>query len=428
MHLSEKSEERAFLLQKTARRDLILIGIIVLTTCGIVLRDPDSFFEWLAQRREAQFDEILAAFVVIGIGFAIFAWRRWSDLSRQVAEYQRLQQELSALNREASRLSETDDLLQSCLSEDEANQIAIRHLEAELPQWSGAICVTTAARDLIEVKAQWGNPAIAEPTFSPESCWGLRRGRITILQANDAKLACAHIAQPAPGYAMCVPMMAQGETMGVLYLDSSPTRNGHSPGFKPLSESESRMVRTLAEHLALAVANLKLRESLRMQSIRDPLTDLHNRRYMEESLDRELRRTSRHEQPVSVLMIDVDHFKKFNDSLGHDAGDVLLQELGRLFRAQLRADDIACRYGGEEFTLILPEAGLADAVERAEQLCRLVNSIDFQYRGRPLPKTSISIGVATCPEHAAAREPLLQAADRALYRAKEEGRNRVVVA
>ena len=428
MHLSDNSQERPFLLQKTARRDLILIGVIVLVTCAIVMRDPDRFFEWLAQRREAQFDEVLAAFVVVGSGIAIFAWRRWSDLSRQVAEYQRLQYKLSALNREASRLSETDDLLQSCLSEDEANQIVIRHLEAELPRWSGAICVTTAARDLIEVRAQWGSPAVAEQTFSPESCWGLRRGRITILQENDAKLSCAHIAQPAPAYAMCVPMMAQGETLGVLYLDSSQSRNGKSSDFKPLSETESRMVRTLAEHLALAVANLKLRESLRMQSIRDPLTDLYNRRYMEESFDRELRRTSRHEQPLSVLMIDVDHFKKFNDSLGHEAGDVLLQELGRLFRTHLRADDIACRYGGEEFTLILPEAGVASAVERAEQLCKLVNSSEFQYRGRPLPKSSISIGVACCPEHAAAREPLLQAADRALYRAKEEGRNRVVVA
>jgi diguanylate cyclase len=428
LRLSENSDERAFLLQKTARRDLLLIGVIVLTTCGIVLRDPDSFFEWLAQRREAQFDEILAAFVVIGIGFAVFAWRRWSDLSRQVAEYQRLQYELSQVNREASRLSETDDLLQSCLSEDEANQIAIRHLDAELPQWSGAICVTTTARDLIEVRAQWGNPAIAEQTFPPESCWGLRRGRITILRENDARLACAHIAQPAPEYAMCIPMMAQGETLGVLYLDSSRSRNGKSSGFRPLSESESRMVRTLAEHLALAVANLKLRESLRMQSIRDPLTELYNRRYMEESLDRELRRAARHEQPVSVLMIDVDHFKKLNDSFGHDAGDALLQELGRMFRAQLRADDIACRYGGEEFILILPEAGVAAALERADQLCKLVKSTEFKYRGRPLPNAGISIGVASCPEHGTAREPLFQAADRALYRAKEAGRNQAVVA
>jgi diguanylate cyclase len=428
LRFRDNSAERDSILKKTARRDLILIGIIVLVICGILMRDPDRFFEWLAQRREAQFDEVLAAFVVIGTGFAIFAWRRWSDLSRQVAEYQRLQRELSELNREASRLSETDDLLQSCLSEDEANQIAIRHLESELPRWSGAICVTTPARDLIGIRAQWGTPAIADHMFPPESCWGLRRGRVTILRADDAKLACAHIAQPVPAYAMCVPMMAQGETLGVLYLDSGKSDGVASSDFRALSESESRMVRTLAEHLALAVANLKLRESLRVQSIRDPLTDLYNRRYMEESLDRELRRTARREQPLAVLMIDVDHFKKFNDSFGHEAGDVLLRELARLFRAQLRADDIACRYGGEEFMLILPEANLASAVERAERLCRIVNDSDFQYRGRPLPKFTVSIGVACCPQHGVAREALLQTADRALYRAKEEGRNRVIAA
>jgi diguanylate cyclase len=407
---------------------MIRIGVIVLLMCVIIVLDPNSFFEWLAQRREAQFDEGLIAFLVIGTGFGVFAWRRWADLSRQVAEYQRLQQELSAINREASRINATDELLQSCLSEDEANQIAIRHLSSEFPHWSGAICLTTPARDLIEVRAQWGNPALADNLFSPESCWGLRRGRITMLQADDAKLACAHIAQPVPAWAMCVPMMAQGETLGVLYLDSG--RNGAAPpsDLRPLSENESRMVRTLAEHLALAVANLKLRESLRLQSIRDPLTDLYNRRYMEESLDRELRRAARREQQLSVLMIDVDHFKKFNDAFGHEAGDVLLRELGRLFRSQLRGDDIACRYGGEEFTLILPEANLASAVERAEQLCRIVSASAFQYRGRPLPPSTISIGVACCPQHATAREPLLQAADRALYRAKEEGRNRVVVA
>ena len=118
------------------------------------------------------------------------------------------------------------------------------------------------------------------------------------------------------------------------------------------------MVKTLAEHLALAVANLKLRETLRTQSIRDPLTGLFNRRYMEESLERELRRTIRKKLPLALLMVDVDHFKHFNDTFGHEAGDEILRELARLFQSRLRAEDIACRYGGEEFVLILPDASL----------------------------------------------------------------------
>ncbi len=255
------------------------------------------------------------------------------------------------------------------------------------------------------------------------------RAADSIMRAADSNLVCAHIAPGRPSYAICVPMMAQGETLGVLYLDSG-IRDAASAisRFQPLSESQERMVKTLAEHLALAVANLNLRESLRKQSIRDPLTDLFNRRYMEESLERELRRSIRKEHPLALMMVDVDHFKQFNDSFGHEAGDVLLQELARLFHNQLRAEDIACRYGGEEFTLILPEAPLESAAERAEQICRVARITEVQYRGKLLPNFSISIGLACYPQHGSTRDALLQAADRALYQAKQDGRDRSVVA
>jgi diguanylate cyclase (GGDEF)-like protein len=171
-----------------------------------------------------------------------------------------------------------------------------------------------------------------------------------------------------------------------------------------------------------------LRERLRLQSTRDPLTELFNRRYMEESLDRELRRAIRKEIPLSVMMVDIDHFKKFNDAYGHEAGDWLLQELARIFRTQLRAEDIACRYGGEEFTLILPELARDSAADRAEELLKAIRASEVQYRGKPLPRFSISVGVATCPRNGVTREALLLAADRALYTAKEQGRDRAVAA
>lgn len=411
-----------------ARRDLIAIGVVVLLLCGAVAIDPDGLFEWLAKREVVQFDESLVAVVVIGVGFALYSWRRWADLGRQVAEYQRVQKELGTMHREASRLSETDDLLQSCIAAAEAYEVVIRHIRSELPSSSGAICATTAARDMVEVRAQWGSPALADTLFAPKDCWALRRGRVNIARAGDSRLACAHIGPQPPAYALCVPMVAQGETLGVLYLDSGTDHEPTSELSNEISEAQERMVKTLAEHLALAVANLNLRESLRLQSIRDPLTALFNRRYMEESLERELRRSSRKEMPLSVLMVDVDHFKKFNDSLGHEAGDLVLQELAALFGAQLRAEDIACRYGGEEFTLILPETPLASAQERADQLCRLTRTTDLQYRGRSLPRVTISIGVSCHPQHGVTRDSLLQAADQALYRAKEDGRDRVVLA
>src|SRR5579859_1686833 len=230
-----------------ARRDLIRIVIIVLIVCIAAFFDPDKFFEWVALHKEVQVNEFLVAIVVIGTGFAIFSWRRWTDLSRQVGEYKRLQTELSGLNREASLLSETDDLLQSCVSSEEAYNVVIRHIKSQLPTSSGAICEITHTRDLVEVVAQWGEPALAETLFEPKDCWGLRRGRINIMVATASPLLCAHISPVPPSYAMCVPMMAQGETLGVLYLDSgkSEGKQSHVP-FKPLSESEERMVKTLA--------------------------------------------------------------------------------------------------------------------------------------------------------------------------------------
>jgi len=382
--------------QRRTRRDFLLVGAVVVIGCAIVLADPDRVFEWIARYKEVQVDELLVAGVILGTGFAFFSWRRWTDLSRQVSEYKRLQTEMTVINREASALSETDDLLQSCLSSEEAYKAIIRHIESQVPGSSGVIGAITDSRDFVEIVARWGDPSLDDNLFPPKDCWALRRGRVNILGADS--MACAHIALDLPRYAMCVPMMAQGETLGVLYLDSGRAGKTMS-AFRTLSEAQERMVKTLAEHLALAVANLNLRETLRLQSIRDPLTDLYNRRYMEESLQPELRRAARKKLPLTVMMIDVDHFKKFNDSFGHEAGDTLLTQLAQLFGSQLRAEDIACRYGGEEFALILPEAVIESAQERAEQLRQSVSHAQIEYRGQVLEHVSVSIGVSCYPQH-----------------------------
>jgi diguanylate cyclase (GGDEF)-like protein len=167
------------------------------------------------------------------------------------------------------------------------------------------------------------------------------------------------------------------------------------------------------------------REALRMQAIRDPLTGLFNRRYMGEALDRELRRAEHGGQPLSMIMLDVDHFKRFNDTSGHQAGDDLLIHIGSLLQARTRREDIACRYGGEEFLLILPSAPLEAALRRAEELRRQIRESSVEHRGQSLGRTSVSAGVACFPEHGTTADELLRAADMALYRAKELGRDRV---
>jgi diguanylate cyclase len=408
-----------------ARRDLFLIGIVILVALIVILADPDRAFEWVVRHEEVRVDEFLTAIVIMGAGFAIFSWRRWTDLSRQVAEYKRLQSELSAINRDAVLMGETDDLLQSCLTSDEAYKIVIRHLEGQLPCMSGAIFTFSPSQETAELATTWGSPAVGQKLLSIKDCWALRRSRINIFLASDPKLACAHIGSSIPGYAMCIPMMAQGETLGILYLDSG---TGHAASeVTQLMDSQQRMVKTLTEHLALAVANLNLRETLRSQSIRDPLTGLYNRRYMEEALEREFRRALRKGLPLAILMVDLDHFKRFNDSHGHEAGDSVLRELAKVFQGLLRAEDIVSRYGGEEFTLILPDTSLELAHECAMRLQLACRGIQVQHYGETLDGVRLSIGVACFPRSGTTAEAILRAADSALYRAKEQGRDQVVL-
>ena len=174
--------------------------------------------------------------------------------------------------------------------------------------------------------------------------------------------------------------------------------------------------------------SLTLRETLKFQSVRDPLTGLFNRRHMEESLERELLRAARNTKPVTVLMIDIDHFKQFNDIFGHDAGDIVLRELGTAFSSLTRGGDIACRYGGEEFLLILAEASLETGYERAVKLKEQVASLHVRHREATLSRITVSVGVAAFPQHGTTAAQIVRLADQALYRAKAEGRDRVVVA
>ena len=180
----------------------------------------------------------------------------------------------------------------------------------------------------------------------------------------------------------------------------------------------------MAEHIALALANLNLRETLKRQSIRDPLTNLFNRRFLDEYLERELLRAARSHSPVSVIMLDVDHFKSFNDEYGHAIGDSVLINLARLLQSIVRGGDVACRYGGEEFVVILPDSAVEGAAKRAEEIRMAASHMETAASNSPI---SVSIGVAECPTHAVTPIDLMQAADNALYLAKLQGRNRVVV-
>ncbi|MEO6228331.1 MAG: diguanylate cyclase, partial [Thermomonas sp.] len=290
-------------------------------------------------------------------------------------------------------LTEYGSMLQSCMTPEEALQLTKGILSNLLPGVSGSIYRIRNSQDHAELAVHWGALALSPPAMiSVDACWALRRGQVHESGLGHTPV-CPHLADDAgPVATVCVPLMAQGAQLGLLCLldpeHAYPARLG--------------IVSAVVEHLSMALATLSLQDRLRQQSIRDPLSGLYNRRYLEESAQRELTRCERRGQPLSLLMLDIDHFKKFNDTHGHPGGDALLAQFGQLLQAMTRGEDIACRYGGEEFTLILPEAGGDAAFQRAEAIRVAVEAMQVAHLGAALGKVTVSIGVATFPDHGAA--------------------------
>jgi len=267
----------------------------------------------------------------------------------------------------------------------------------------------------------WGNAAYVELVYSPDECWALREGRPHLVKDQHAGLMCAHVNRDAHCAELCVPMMAQYEALGILHL-SAPVTAGQPA---PFSQSELRLVDSVAQEIALPLANVKMREILREQALHDPLTGLYNRRYFQEALDREIRRSVRKQSSVGLVMLDVDHFKALNDTHGHTAGDALLRGLSALLQSRVRSADILCRYGGDEFSIIMPEASLDDTLKRAEELRAAARLLSTELGGRTLAGVTISLGAAAFPTHGFTVEMLIKEADSALYSAKASGRDQV---
>ncbi len=289
--------------------------------------------------------------------------------------------------------------------------------------------MVTASRNLVEAVALWGGELKGDGVFVPGDCWALRAGRMHCAGASETSIICRHVGDPAPPGCLCVPLIAQGDAIGILHLQcDEQTLERHGPGWDEAKKSIQQLASAAAEQIALALANLKLRETLRIQSTRDPLTGLFNRRYMEETLEREIRRAARRQRSLAAIMIDIDHFKRFNDTFGHEAGDTLLREMGTYLRSRVRGEDLACRYGGEEFILILPETTLEIAEKRAEEIREGVKHLHVSINGQTLGTITLSAGVAVYPDHGLDSLQLVRNADSALYQAKEQGRDRVIIA
>jgi diguanylate cyclase (GGDEF)-like protein len=291
---------------------------------------------------------------------------------------------------------------------------------------TGKLYLVHPPGDYLEHVATWGDAPPSEATFTLRDCWALRRAQPHWVRDAHAEPLCGHVMPVSKAVLpyLCVPLIAQGKMLGLLHLQHLEMELRPSIHAGSI-DSGLYLAITVAEEVGLALANLNLRETLHEQSIRDPLTGLYNRRFLEDSLIRELARAKRKTHPLSIILLDIDHFKRINDTFGHGAGDVVLRRLGLLLQAYVRESDIACRVGGEEFSLLLPEGSLQIATQRAEDIRKAINDLTLKYEDQDLGPVTVSMGVATYPEHGMTADPLIRAADQVLYDAKHKGRNRV---
>ncbi len=325
------------------------------------------------------------------------------------------------LAREVRLLGELNEWLQSSRSLEELFDMVARFMTHMLPACEGSVYVYSNSRDVLDGCSSW-NGATHKAHIHPEECWGLRRGRTYAFGESEIDFTCAH-SEPHDGRPyICFPILAHGETVGLMHL------RARSDSAKADFMAARKLAQMSAEQISMAIANVRMRDQLQDQSIRDPLTGLYNRRHLTESLRRFLQKSQKSGTPCAVVSIDVDHFKKFNDNHGHDAGDMVLRAVGEVLHQQCDGDEVACRMGGEEFMLLLPDCSATDAVQQGEIVRLAVENVTVRYGDKTLPRVTISVGVAACPDHGLMPQDVMRAADDALYDAKALGRNQVVLA
>jgi diguanylate cyclase (GGDEF)-like protein len=306
--------------------------------------------------------------------------------------------------------------LQICVNPPEAYEVLGGYTQKFIPGSAGAVFAIDSSRNLMGVMASWGDSlSPTQHILSPEDCCAMRGSRLHLRTELSEGISCRHFSGSIPDAYLCLPLAALGETLGILHISVSDPS-----AFTP---ARLQLIQQSGEYAALRLANLRLREKLHDQSIRDPLTGLYNRRFLEATLEQELHRSGRHHTGLGVIMADIDKFKAFNDSFGHTAGDIVLKEVGALFRRSVRTEDIVCRYGGEEFLMVLPDTSLESVRERAESMRDAIAKLELQHAGHALGKITASFGLSFSQDGVLTPEILLRYADEALYEAKRRGCN-----
>ncbi len=307
--------------------------------------------------------------------------------------------------------------LQEATTDQELTEIVAGYAPQIVPGRPGALFLMNNSQNLLTAIASWGDATGTRMDFPPDNCWALRRSQTHFVQADGREVRCQHVHPTFSGSYACYPLLGRGGIVGLLYIEADAAAAGHDDAMN-----------AFAGNLGLALANYRLREALRVMSLRDPLTGLFNRRYLEEALVLEFGRASRTDEGVGIIVGDLDHFKRLNDTYGHDGGDAALRAVAQVLVGNVRKGDIACRHGGEEFVLVLPGATLEQTRERADELRRTLAQLEVPFHGKMISPITMSIGVAVYPKHGSSPDAVLRQADKAMYQAKQNGRDRVVMA
>ncbi len=331
--------------------------------------------------------------------------------------------ELEKRNHEDSLIRKMSEIIQVCNSSEEIYKVMKDYFLLFFPNTTGCLYIYEKKEDTLDPVVLWGNPQRSDSFFQPEDCWALRQGKPYLVHSGHHTVLCNHMEGIENKDSLCAPLIVREEIIGLLHILSlRNSKLSSETDSSSVLEKKQGLSTIVSEHLAIALVNIRLRETLKRQSILDPLTGLYNRRFLNESLKQEEKRMIRDQFSVGILMVDVDYFKKINDTYGHECGDAVLKKLGWFLKNNFRGGDIVCRYGGEEFVLVLSHAGSDQTLLKAKEMCRAIRE-DLKIPWQKATHTiTVSIG-ASLWNPGNSFEKALNHADDALYRAKVEGRD-----
>ncbi|MHC5597396.1 MAG: diguanylate cyclase [Nostoc sp.] len=351
--------------------------------------------------------------ISIDITESIEAQCSLTDLNRQLEEKTL---KLEAKKQELIYLSDMADMLYSCESENEVYQVVAFTCSKLFPNMSGCINIIANSKNYVQMNSIWGDERTSKEIFSQSECWALRRGKLNLLSPRHSGLMCSHLIQPVSGTHLCFPLFGQGEVVGILHI--------YAP--EEISREYQQITEIIARTLGFALNNLSRKQRLTHENLRDKMTQLFNRSYMETVTDQRLAEAERLVQPVGIVFFDIDNFKSYNLRYGHLTANIVLKEVAKLLLNSIRSFDIPCRWGGDEFVIVMPNITLETLNQRVEQLRHALSQMELKDGDQILENITASFGIAIS-EPGIKVHDLLNQANQAMLEAKRTRKNQVVV-